>query len=164
MRAYDPTLLLHHGRWFLFVALAVEGSAPDEILLFWSEHLRGPYRPHPLNPIVSDVPRARPAGRVIRAGTRLLRPGQDGAGGYGSAVVLSEILRLGPTDYEETPVARIGPAHRTVRGVHTIDRDGAIEVMDLLWLDRRFASRFAGRLSASSLSSLIRERPTGGRG
>jgi hypothetical protein len=159
VRAYDPTVLLHEGRWFLFVALAAEGSSLDELHLFWSDDLRGPYHPHPLNPIVSDVCRARPAGRIIRNGEHLLRPGQDGSGGYGSAVVLSEILRLGPTEYEETPVARISPAHRDVQGVHTIDRDGAIEVMDLLWLDRRFASRLAGRLSEPRLKTLVTQRP-----
>lgn len=159
VRAYDPTLLLHEGRWFLFVALPVEGARLDELHLFWSNDLRGPYHPHPLNPVVSDVCRARPAGRIMRDGNRLLRPGQDGSGGYGSAVVLSEILRLGPDEYEEVPVARIGPSHRTVQGVHTIDRDGAIQVMDLLWLDRRFASRLAAGLPAASPNSLVAEHP-----
>jgi hypothetical protein len=159
VRAYDPTLVLHEGRWFLFVAIPVEGARLDELHLFWSDDLCGPYRPHPLNPIVSDVCRARPAGRIMRDGNRLLRPGQDGSGGYGSAVVISEILRLGPNEYEEVPVTRIGPSHRMVQGVHTIDRDGAIQVMDLLWLDRRFASRLAAGLPAASVNSLVAEHP-----
>lgn len=160
VRAYDPTLLLHEGRWFLFVALPADGAQLDELHLFWARDLRGPYRPHPLNPIVSDACRARPAGRIIRDGGRLLRPGQDGSGGYGSAVVLSEILRLGPTEYEEEPLARIGPSHRSVQGVHTIDRDGEIQVLDLLWRDRRFASRVAVDLHASVVKNLVEERPT----
>jgi len=113
-----------------------------------------------LNPIVSDVCRARPAGRILRDGRRLLRPGQDCSGSYGSAVVLSEILRLGPTDYEEAPIERIGPSRRDLRGVHTIDRDGAIQVMDVWWLERRFAPRVAARLTAYGLSSFVVARPT----
>jgi hypothetical protein len=161
LRAYDPTLLLHEGHWFLFVALPVDGAQLDELHLFWASELPGPYRPHPLNPIVSDACRARPAGRIIRDGGRLLRPGQDGSGGYGSAVVLSEILRLGPSEYEEEPIVRIGPSHRSVQGVHTIDRDGAIQVVDLLWLDRRFAAQIEVGLPASMVKNFIEERPTG---
>jgi hypothetical protein len=160
VRAYDPTLLLHEGRWFLFAVLPVDGARLDELHLFCSDDLHGPYQTHPLNPIVSDICRARPAGRLIQDGGRLLRPGQDGAGGYGSAIVLSEILRLSPTEYEEAPVARIGPVHRGVQGVHTIDRDGEIQVIDLLWLDRRFASRVAAKLDSSNPGTLVAERPT----
>jgi hypothetical protein len=142
MSAYDPTLLRHEGRWYLFAAVPADGSYPDELHVFWSEELRGPYRPHALNPVVSDVCCARPAGRILRDGDRLLRPGQDCAGGYGSALVLSEILRLTPTEYAEAPAGRIEPEwDPAARGTHTIDHDGSVQVMDLKQLDRRFARR-----------------------
>jgi hypothetical protein len=145
IRAYDPTLHRHEGRWYLFAAVAAEGAdPPDELHVFWSEELRGPYRAHPLNPVVSDVCSARPAGRILRDGDRLLRPGQDCSGGYGSALVLSELLRLTPSEYAEAPAGRIEPAwDSAARGTHTIDHDGGLQVMDLKRLDSRFPRRSA---------------------
>lgn len=133
IRAYDATLLEHDGRWYLFAAVPVPHGDPDELHVFSAGDLRGPYVAHPLNPVVSDVSRARPAGRILRSGDgRLLRPGQDGAGGYGAAVVLCEIVTLTPDEYAERPVTRIAPdwAPRAF-GTHTIDHDGSVQVMDL---------------------------------
>src|SRR5262249_39995780 len=141
---FDPTLLRHEGRWYLFAAVAADGADPDELHVFWSDELRGPYRAHQLNPVVSDVCSARHAGRILRDGDRLLRPGQDCSRGYGSPLVLSEIRRLTPTEYAEAPAGRIEPAwDPAARGTHTIDHDGVLQVMDLKRLDRRFPRRTA---------------------
>jgi hypothetical protein len=142
VRAYDSTLVEHDGRYFLFAAIPEPGADIDELHLFWADDLRGPYRPHPQNPVVSDASRARPAGRVFSNGGRLIRPSQDGSRGYGSAIVLNEIVRLDPAGYAERPAGRIEATwDASARGTHTIDHDGAIEVVDVKLLRPRFARR-----------------------
>ncbi len=112
VRATDATLLRHEGRWWLFVALAVEGGhAVDELALFSSGSLDGEWKPHPLNPVVSDVRSARPAGRIFSRNGQLIRPAQD----------CSRVYRW---------TARVQPhrgaqRHRLPRGAHRRDRAGA---------------------------------------
>jgi hypothetical protein len=107
---YDPTLLLQDGRWWLFGTVAEPGeSQDDELFLFHADALAGPWRPHPRNPIVSDVRGARPAGPIIRDGERLLRPAQDCSGRYGRAVVFKQVLELSGERYREVEVARLEP-------------------------------------------------------
>ena len=73
--ASDATLLEHGGRLWLFVGVAApHATMLDELHLFTSTSLSGPWQPHPRNPIVSDVRCARPAGAIQRWGSRLVRP------------------------------------------------------------------------------------------
>ena len=55
-----------------------------------------------MNPIVSDVRRARPAGRVLSRDGELIRPSQDCSGRYGRAVAFNRIVRLTPTEFGES--------------------------------------------------------------
>lgn len=132
IEAYDATLATVDGVCFLFAAMREPGADIDELHVFSSADLRGPYIPHPLNPVVSDVACARPAGRLFADGDRLIRPGQDGVGGYGRAVVLNEIVRLTRDEYWEVPGQIIDASWAPDGlGTHTVDHDGDIEVMDL---------------------------------
>jgi hypothetical protein len=141
IRAYDSTLVEHEGRWYLLTAVPESGADIDELHVFHADELRGPYRPHPHNPVVSDVTCARPAGRVFRRGDTLIRPAQDGSGGYGSAIALREIVRLSPEEYRERPAGRIEPSwDPRALGTHTIDHDGGIEVVDVKLSEPRWRS------------------------
>lgn len=130
--AVDATLVEHAGRWWLFASVSEHGVPySDELSLFSAPSLEGEWSPHPLNPIVSDVRRARPAGRVFVDKGTLIRPGQDSSGSYGSAVVFSRIEQLSETAFRETPIARFGPDWMPRNlGTHTYNSDGAFEVVD----------------------------------
>jgi hypothetical protein len=132
VRAVDATLLEHAGRLWLFVNLAEPGAAvDDELHLFTSSELGGPWVPHRENPIVSDVGRARPAGRVFRRDGELVRPAQDGSRGYGRAVVLNRIDVLTLEEYRETPIGRIDPTWAPgLVGTHTYNSTPRVEVVD----------------------------------
>jgi hypothetical protein len=131
--AADATVLEHGGRLWLFVAVAAaDASSLDELHLFFSEALRGPWHPHPLNPIVSDVRCARPAGPIQRWGERLVRPGQDGSRRYGWAISLREIDVLSVTAYAEHEIERIEPGRVLgARATHTYAADSRFEAIDL---------------------------------
>jgi hypothetical protein len=138
--AFDPTILEHHGLWWLFANVAVPGgSAADELFLFYADSLLGEWTPHPLNPIVSDVRCARPAGRVFSQGGMLIRPGQDSSRRYGYATVFNHITTLTATQYAETPIHRLEPGWmRGNLATHTFNTDGEYEVVDALrWVFRK---------------------------
>jgi hypothetical protein len=128
----DPTLYFHEGRWYLFGTVSENGNGTwDELFLFVSDELTGPFKPHPANPIVSDVRRARPAGRLFVRNGKLIRPAQDCAANYGSALVFNEVLALSPTHYDERPLSRLAPdwADRLV-ACHTYSASDSFEVLD----------------------------------
>jgi hypothetical protein len=130
--ATDATLLRREDRWWLFVALAVDGGRPvDELCLFSSDSLHGEWEPHPLNPIVSDVRSARPAGRIFSRNGQLIRPAQDCSEAYGGRLVFNRIDVLSPTEYREEPIGAIEPAVDTGNlRTHSYDSDGTYEVLD----------------------------------
>lgn len=141
--ASDATILEHDGRLWLFAAIAAEGaSSLDELHVFWADELRGPWHPHPLNPVVSDVRGARPAGAVRRAGGRIVRPAQDGSRRYGWAISFREIDLLTTTEYREHEIARLEPGGVAgARATHHHTTDGRFEAIDLRRRRRRSLSR-----------------------
>ncbi|GAB3356738.1 hypothetical protein GCM10027430_25910 [Lysobacter tyrosinilyticus] len=130
----DPTLHHHENHWYLFTNVSENGSSTsDELFLFVSEHLEGPFVPHPASPIVCDARRARMAGRLFHHHGRLIRPAQDCGPGYGNAVVFNEVLELGPTIYRERQLSRLAPRlKRQVAGCHTYNVYAGVEVLDVL--------------------------------
>jgi len=141
--AVDATLHEQDGRWWMFANMVEnEGAMPwDELFLFHTaDPFGGKWTPHPLNPIVSDVRRARPAGRLFWQDGKLVRPAQNCAGGYGRGIVFNHVLKLNETEYEECPIAQIQPNwHPGIRATHTFARGGGWTVCD--------ADRWRSRLS-----------------
>jgi hypothetical protein len=129
--AVDPCLFEYQGRWWLFAAVADFGcSTWDELHIFSSKELAGPWQNHPMNPVVSDVRQARPAGRVFERNGNLFRLAQDCGGGYGRAVHLCRITELSATSYRQEIVGRLDPAHFGMGGVHAYDATDDFEVVD----------------------------------
>jgi hypothetical protein len=139
--ATDATLLRHEGRLWLFVAMAVDGGRPiDELFVFSSDSLEGEWEPHPMNPVVSDVRCARPAGRVFMRDGDLIRPAQDCSRSYGWRLVFNRIEALSPTEYREKHVGAIEPALGSGNlRTHSYDSDGTYEVLDGFRIRPRFS-------------------------
>lgn len=133
IRALDPTLLSHEGRFWLFAAVQDPRERyADELWLWWAADLAGPWHRHPLNPVLCDVRSARPAGALFHRGGALIRPGQDCSRGYGHAITLKQVETLSPMDYREREIGRIEPGNRpSVRAVHSLNADDAFEVIDV---------------------------------
>ncbi|HEX4884779.1 MAG TPA: hypothetical protein VFX05_11620 [Casimicrobiaceae bacterium] len=134
--AVDATVHFRAGKWWLFATIRehVRGPADDDLFLFWSEDLeRGPWHPHPLNPLVSDATRARAAGDLFEHGGKLYRPAQDCSVRYGYGIRLHEVLALSTTAYEEREVAFIAPAwDRRIVATHTLSAAGRVCFADAL--------------------------------
>jgi hypothetical protein len=142
--AVDSTLLRHEGKLWLFTS-GLNTCDPwfdgdSELFLFWSEQLAGPWRPHALNPVVSDVRSSRCAGQLFFRDGALIRPAQDCSRVYGYAVHLNRIDQLSPTGYRETTIATILPDWLPGNiGTHTFNRTRSYEVLDGRTLIRRFS-------------------------
>jgi hypothetical protein len=134
VQAMDTTLLEHSMRWWMFVNIAHEGGSTwDELHLFYSDDpLTNNWTPHPMNPIISDVRSARPAGRIFRRDGGLIRPSQDSSLRYGYAVNFNRITKLTIHDYEEELVERIEPPDESIHAVHTYNASGDFVVVDVL--------------------------------
>ncbi len=132
VHAVDATIHQADGKYWMFAGISNgRYSNCDEVGIFFSDTLKGPWTPHPLNPVVSDVRRARPAGAFFRDQGRLIRPSQDCSKAYGYALVFSEVITLSETSYEERPVARLDPDWvKGNLGTHTYTRTGQFEVID----------------------------------
>jgi len=132
----DPTLANIGGKWWLFVTLTPPstGSWDDELHLYWADTPLGPWTPHPLNPVKSDVRSSRPAGRVFTYQGRWYRPAQDCAVRYGFGMRIQEILHIDERSYQEITVSDIRPNWRPgLSATHTLNAAGRLTVIDGQW-------------------------------
>ena len=130
--AVDSTIFQHQDKLWLFAAgLDGEGTESNELSLFWADSLLGPWQPHPKNPVVCDVRRARPAGNLFFDQGSLIRPGQDCTACYGYAISLNRVDELSETDYREVPLATIRPDWMDgIHATHTLNKLGGMTVID----------------------------------
>ena len=136
----DATVIEVEGTWWMFVNVEEEGVAVnwDELHLYHSESLFGPWQPHARNPIVSDVRSARPAGRLFWSNNLLYRPSQDSSLRYGYATTINKVTQLSRVAYNETEVLKILPDwDKDIIGVHTFNSEVDFIVIDCLWKRRR---------------------------
>ncbi len=132
--AVDATLHCDGERWWLFTNIRERpgASLSDELFLFYADTpLTKHWTAHPENPVVSDIRRARPAGRLFEHHGQLYRPSQDSSGGGGYAVKINRVVTLSETDYREEEVSSIEPLWaKDIRGVHTLSHAQRLTVLD----------------------------------
>lgn len=129
----DSTLARIGDSWWLFATMADQCSDPSANLhLFHAPSPYGPWVPHRLNPVRTDVRSSRPAGALFEHEGSWYRPAQDCSIRYGYAVQLQRIVRLDRQSYEEVPASRLNPTWRKgLVGTHTVNRSGGLTVIDL---------------------------------
>lgn len=132
VHAVDATLHNEGDDWYLFVgASEAGGSTWVELFLFVSSSPLGPWAPHPMNPVVSDVRGARPAGALFRRDGALYRPAQDCSAGYGARIAVNKVLELSPTRYAESLEYHIDSPVPKGTGCHTISLGSAHTLLDV---------------------------------
>ena len=136
LKAVDTTLFYVQRKWWLFTAIAEqEAAAPQvELFLFYSDELfTDHWHAHPLNPIVSDVKRARGAGRIFLKDGKLYRPSQDCSKAYGYGFDLNEIVILSETEYSEKIAMSVRPdPEKRIIATHTYANQGDLTIVDAL--------------------------------
>lgn len=142
----EASVIQHGGRWWMFFTL-VGPQARDqrELHAAHAERLTGPWRLHPLNPILSDRAGARPGGTPFVAGDGLVTlPVQDCSQTYGGAIRFVRFTTLEPDRIatEHLPVRLTGdlasPTH--CDGLHTLSSCGNLTLLDTKRIVRSWAS------------------------
>jgi len=134
----DATFFPHEGRLWLFAGAATPGGSDwDELYAWHATSLAGPWEPHRLNPIKSDCRSARPGGRPLRLGDRLLRPAQRCEREYGEALAWLEIRTLTPDAFEEVEVASWRAQGPGLSGPHGADLGSRLRAVDYRMLLER---------------------------
>lgn len=132
--AVDSTILFYNNKWWLFANIAKpEGtSTSNELYLFYSNNLlSNNWNSHPMNPVISDIKRARPAGKILEQNGQLIRPSQCCTPRYGYGIKLNKIDVMTENDYSETEIAFIEPTwDKKMMGLHTICRENRLTMID----------------------------------
>ena len=131
--AVDATIFEHGGSFWMFAGgVKKNGKIDSELFLYFADTPLGPWHEHPANPVVADVCRARPAGKVFTHEVLLIRPGQNCSQSYGGATVLNRIDVLSREEYRETPIKSLGPEwFPGSRGVHTLNHSEHYQAVDV---------------------------------
>ena len=138
--AVDATPLFFDGRWWLFYAASHDKAARQSHLhIAFADHIRGPWTPHPANPVRIDRASARPGGTpVIMDGLPVL-PMQDCTTSYGGAIRSLTVTRLTPDGFEAEagpPLGAPASAAPFTDGLHTLSACGDVTLIDAKWFDR----------------------------
>lgn len=122
VRAFDPTLHYHEGKWWLFYALKTTGSN-TALHIAYNEKLDKNFSLHENNPVKQDVRSSRPAGRMFESNGHLFRPSQDCSETYGGKIMVNKIVKLNTTEFREEFMHALFPLENQ-QGLHQIDRFG----------------------------------------
>lgn len=140
--AYDTTLVEHEGKWWMFVNIKQhEGASSfDELWLFYSDApVSEDWTSHPMNPIVSDVRYARPAGKLFIEKGQMYRPSQDSSTRYGFRLNINQVTSMTTTTYSENVVKTVSPDWSiSAKAVHTFNRIDHIVMMDAIYRSYRY--------------------------
>ena len=149
--AYDATLIEHEGKWWMFATVrsSVETSPSDELCIFYSDSpVSKKWYPHCMNPVISDIRRARPAGKLYLHEEKLHRPSQDCSFRYGYGLNFNVVEELTTTTYRERTVSNITPDKDSqFRAIHTWSQCDDIVFVDAVY---REPKKFLRRLRANS--------------
>ncbi len=120
----DSSIFFYEKKWWLFTCPTVQN---DILKLFYSYNLKGPWLEHPSSPIISgNAYIARPGGRVLVSGDKVIRYAQDDHLVYGGCVNAFEITKLTTLEYEEkeyqaNPILKASRKGWNKNGMHHID-------------------------------------------
>jgi hypothetical protein len=125
---YDATLLRQNGRLWIFATVGRwKASTWDNLCIFHTDQLSGPWRPHATNPVLLDAGLSRCAGNFFHRAGETFRLAQDCTQIYGGGISVCRLDNLGPNAFAQTLVGRI---ETNLPGCHTYNRHTDLEVID----------------------------------
>ncbi len=143
----DTTFLEEKGERYIFTFAPTFSGDEGKLLLIKEQGDKSLTKPLILT---EDKSLARPGGNILREDGKLYRVSQNCQNSYGEGLVFSEIDALWPK-YREHVVKRIGPkdlrieAEQEILGVHTYNRCGELEVIDVKYFAPSFSEYRAAK-------------------
>lgn len=119
----DPVLFIKDEFEWILGSLKETGS--NEALFAYyreKEGLDSKFIPHPLNPIVTGLRGSRNAGPIFKLNNKFYRIAQNSTNTYGESIIIKEIIKFSPDEYEEKELKEIRADHfkKYNRGIHTL--------------------------------------------
>ncbi len=144
--ATDTTLFYHDNIWWLFTTVdrtnGISGGSTELFLFYSDDPFKGEWRAHPLNPVVSDESNARCAGSLFVRDGIIFRPSQDCSVRYGRALNVNHVIKLSTDEYKEVRTQVLLPDwDRKLRGIHTLNSEGYMTILDVYNFHSRFSIR-----------------------
>lgn len=136
-RLIDATMYKKDEIYYLFCGHM--DNSLDNLFLYFSDTIHGPYKNHPSNPIVSNPLNARMAGNILKKDKDTYRFGQNNCYGYGEKITVNKIKKISTKIYEEEVISEVCFKER--KGPHTINFSRNKIVLD--FYNNKF-SLFAG--------------------
>lgn len=134
INAHDASLLVKDDKFWLFVNIVEDEliSPNDELHIFYSDNLlNGEWKEHPQNPVISDVEKARSAGKLFYHNEQLYRPSQNCTKYYGYGLNINRIEILTTQQYKETTIKRSHPNWSDeIERFHTFNFENRLAVID----------------------------------
>ena len=134
VKAVDTVVIFKNKKYWLFTNMVEnEGSSYyDDLYLFSSDTLvSNKWKPHPENPIVSDVKNARMAGKLFVLNDNIYRPSQNCSNHYGYGMQINKVIELNETSYIEETICSINPDwDKNIRSTHSITNVDNLTVID----------------------------------
>jgi hypothetical protein len=134
----DSTVFQRDGRWYMLTESSRQHTY-DELRLYTSEDIRGPWREHPASPVVTRNPDSgRCAGPVLEADGRLVRLSQRCSRHYGESVLAHVIETISGDEFREArlpqEILQPQPDAWNAKSTHHIDAhrvaDGWVRFID----------------------------------
>lgn len=146
MAVVDGSIIHYNDKWWLFCTL--KNDQPDmKLHIFYAEQFRGPYLPHKMNPVLTDISGARPGGSMFIKENKLYRPAQDSSYSYGDQIKIKQVVKITPTEFEERTINSITPKilnqYRT--GLHTLSGNENLSVIDAKRIVWRINKKIFGK-------------------
>jgi len=136
LSAVDSTVFYHAAKWWLFTSIDQTdnsvGNSTELFLFFTDDIFSGEWHGHPVNPVISDIRKARMAGKIFVEEGMIIRPSQDCSVRYGRGFSLNQITKLSMEEYEEKEIIQVEPFwDKNIRGTHTFNFDKDFTVIDI---------------------------------
>ena len=126
----DSTIVEHDNRFWLFCTKRGPDSN-SKLYLYYSDNQCGPWKEHPLNPVMNDSQMARPAGYMVKVDGYIYRVVQKNDKTYGERIYLTKIEELSTTAFKEVFVKELcAQKDKYSHGFHTINGYKDICVVD----------------------------------
>ena len=113
----DPTHFFHQDIHYIFAGKK-EDSLYNLYLFYSVDSIYGPYKNHPLNPIVTNPLNARMGGKIIKFNNKIYRIGQNATVIYGDGLYLNNISLIDKENYSENIITKINI--KGYSGPHTL--------------------------------------------
>lgn len=127
----DNTLYKHQDKWYMFST--DKNSGPHYNLnIHYSDNILGRWRPHPKNPVKTDIRSARPAGTIFKHNDQIFRPSMDYSEKIEGRIVINKIVTLSINEYTEEMHTIINPIKNTPFSdkIHTLSQVGPYTLVD----------------------------------